>query len=56
MIHNSISLHRELPMLGSILIKLYKETYKKRDRSVEPIGKIEIPTLILESGQVTEKW
>lgn len=46
----------ELPMLGSILIKLYKETYKKRDRSVEPIGKIEIPTLILESGQVTEKW
>ena len=43
-------------MLGSILIKLYKETYKKRERSVELIGRIEIPTIILESGQVLEKW
>lgn len=43
-------------MLGSVHIKLYKETYKKRDNVVELIGKIEIPTLILDTDQVTEKW
>ena len=48
--------YRELPSIGSIIIKLYKEIYKKRERSVELIGKIEIPTIVLESGQVFEKW
>ena len=48
---------RELPMLGSIHIRLLKETYKKKDCITELIGKIEIPTLVLENNnQLTEKW
>lgn len=42
-------------MLGSMEIRLFREVYKKK-REVMPLGKIEIPTLMLESGQVTEKW
>lgn len=44
-------------MLGSIQIKLCKETYKKkRERVVEEVGKINIPTLKLDGGHITEKW
>ena len=44
-------------MVGSIQIKLLKETYKKKDCITELIGKIDIPTLVLENNsQITEKW
>ncbi|XP_019857271.1 PREDICTED: disabled homolog 2-interacting protein-like [Amphimedon queenslandica] len=47
----------ELPMVGSIQIRLIKETYKKKDCITELIGKIDIPTLVLENNsQITEKW
>ena len=50
-----VGLCRELPMLGSLEIRLFREVFKKK-REVMAVGKIEIPTLMLESGQVTEKW
>jgi hypothetical protein len=48
--------HRELPVIGSVQIKLLRETNKKRENGLETIGQIDIPTIMLTSGQVTEKW
>lgn len=41
------------------MIKIYRENYSKKRREKTPatdIGKIEMPALILESGQLMEKW
>ena len=41
------------------MIKIYRENYSKKRREKAPptdIGKIEMPALILESGQLMEKW
>ena len=49
----------DLPPLGSVMIKVYRENYNKKRREKTPatdIGKIEMPALILESGQLMEKW
>ena len=49
----------DLPPLGAVMIKLYRENYNKKKREKVPatdIGKIEIPALILENGQNYEKW
>ena len=63
-------------MLGSIVIKVFKENYSKKKKERLPStpvgkkwctsencfyslifsGKIEFPTLMLETGQVLEKW
>ena len=42
-------------MLGSLEVRLFREVFKKK-REVVAVGKIEIPTISLESGQVIEKW
>jgi len=49
----------DLPSLGSIMIKIYKENHskKKKEKAVTTeLGWVEIPTLVLESGSVHEKW
>jgi RAS protein activator-like 2 len=43
-------------VIGSVQIKLLRETNKKRENGLETIGQIDIPTIMLTSGQVTEKW
>ena len=51
--------YSDLPPLGSVMIKIYRENYKKSRREKTPatdVGKIEMPALILESGQLMEKW
>ena len=47
-------------MLGSVMLKLYRENFSKKKREkVSPatdLGRVELPALILENGQMMEKW
>ena len=58
-IHSHPCPYSDLPPLGAVMIKIYRENYSKKRREKAPptdIGKIEMPALILESGQLMEKW
>ena len=50
--------HSDLPPLGAISVKIVKENYRKKREKVPMIdvGKVDIPALVLEGGQVLEKW
>lgn len=53
------SFFSDLPPLGSIMIKIFKENYNKKKKEKVPsaeVGRVEIPALILESGNIHEKW
>jgi hypothetical protein len=49
---------QDLPLLGTVTVKVCRENYnkKKKERSDTDIGKIEIPAIVLQKGQVNEKW
>ena len=56
-----LPLYSDLPPLGSIMIKVHRENHGKKRREKQVLGstemgKVEIPALILESGQGSEKW
>ena len=38
------------------MIKIYKESHSKKKAVTTEMGRVEIPTLVLESGSVHEKW
>jgi RAS protein activator-like 2 len=48
----------DLPRLGSVTVKVCRENYnkKKKERSDTDIGKIEIPAILLQNGQLSEQW
>ena len=51
--------HSDLPPLGSIAVKVFKENFNKKKREKVPatdMGKVEVPSLVLEGGQLLEKW
>ena len=49
----------DLPPLGAISVKIFKENFNRKKRDKVPttdMGKVDIPALVLEGGQVLEKW
>ena len=39
-------LHRDLPMLGSVMVKLYRESYNKKKREKAPVTEVGMSPLL----------